>query len=67
MLFGSKCITYKKEKTGCVACNQPGGTNLLDRLLRVDARGVCLSVASGKSHSTAELGEISADSRDGRS
>ena len=31
----SKQITYTKEKTGRVACNQPGGTSLLGRLLHV--------------------------------
>ena len=40
VLFGSKLITYKKEKTGRVASSQPGGTSLLGRLLRVDDRGV---------------------------
>ena len=61
-LLGSKLITYKKEKTGCVACNQPGGTSLLGRLLRVAVRGVCLFVFSDSGHYT-KLGGINADSR----
>ena len=44
VLLGSNLVTYKKEKTGRVACNQPGGTSLLDRLLRVDDRCVCVSM-----------------------
>ena len=44
--LGSKLITYKKEKTGRVACNQPGVTSLLGRLLRVAIRGVCSLVFS---------------------
>ena len=61
-LLGSKLITYKKEKTGRVACNQPGGTSLLGRLLRVDARGVCWSMCGDSGHYTV-LGGINADSQ----
>ena len=45
-------ITYKKEKTGRAACNQPGGASLLDRLLRVDDRGVCASRCGDSGHYT---------------
>ena len=62
VLLGSKLITYKKEKTGRVACNQPGGTSLLDRLLRVDDRGVCASKCGDSGHYTM-LGGINVDSR----
>ena len=51
-LLGSKLITYKKEKTGRVACNQPGVTSLLGRLLRVAIRGVCSFVFSDMGHYT---------------
>ena len=62
VLLGSKLITYKKEKTGRVACNQPGGTSLLGRLLRVDDRGMCASKCSDGDHSTG-LGGTSIDNR----
>ena len=61
-LLGSKLITYKKEKTGRVACSQPGVTRLLGRLLRVAIRGVCLFVFSDMGHYT-KLGGISAGSQ----
>ena len=61
-LLGSIQITYKKEKTGRVACSQPGGTSLLGRLLRVDARGVCVFGCGDISHYTL-LGGINVDSR----
>ena len=51
VLLGSKLITYKKEKTGRVACNQPVGTSLLGRLLLVDDRGVCAYPVSMHSNS----------------
>ena len=60
--LGSKLITYKKEKTGRVACNQPGVTSLLGRLLRVATRGVCSFVFSDTGHYT-KLDGINADSR----
>ena len=45
-------LTYKKEKTGRVACSQPGVTRLLGRLLRVAVRGVCSFVFSDTGHYT---------------
>ena len=57
-LLGSKLITYKKEKTGRVACNQPGGTSLLDRLLRVDDQGVISSKRRGGNHYTRQAGSM---------
>ena len=61
-LLGSKLITYKKEKTGRVACSQPGVTRLLGRLLRVAVRGVCSFVFSDTGHYT-KLDGINVDSR----
>ena len=61
-LLGSKLITYKKKKNGRVACNQPGVTNLLGRLVRVDVRRVSSIVFSVSDHCT-KLGGISVDSR----